>query len=43
MTVKPTLGGSLLAIGVALVLGLGISLLNWNRARQVSEGGRPTA
>ncbi len=43
MTVKPTLTGSLLVIGVALVLGLGISLLNWNKAGQASEEVRPTA
>ncbi len=38
MTVKPGLAGSLITIGVALVLGFGISLPNWNRAKQVSEG-----
>ncbi len=37
MTVKPGLGVSLLVIGVALVLGLGFSLLSTSRAKQMRE------
>ncbi len=38
MTVKPGLVGSLITIIIALILGFGFSLPNWNRAKQASGG-----
>lgn len=37
MTVKPAPGGSLLVMGVAVILGLGISLPNWSTRRRIAE------
>jgi uncharacterized membrane protein len=39
MTAKPSLVGSLITIGVSLVLGLLISLPNWSLARRAAEKG----
>lgn len=37
MTAKPALGGSLLVMGVAVILGLVVSLPGWSTARRVVE------
>jgi uncharacterized membrane protein len=40
MTVKPAPGGSLLVIGVAVILGLAVSLPNWSTRRGMAEKGQ---
>jgi uncharacterized membrane protein len=40
MTVKPALGGSLLVMGVAVILGLAVSLPNLSVARRAAEQGQ---
>jgi hypothetical protein len=42
MTVKPGLSGSLLVIGISILLGLGVSLLDRNRTKPVGEMSNPT-